>query len=160
MGPGQLEALSVKSLHKSLDSKELVAFDISEESDGTKKIFYSIGAWLRILSNGSTAIVDELDSSLHPKLLHFLISLFHESPSSKLHSQLIFSTHDTSLLSNKLFRRDQIWFIEKSRDQSSILYSMSEFSPRKDEAFEKNYLSGRYGGLPIIGNLPPADTHG
>ena len=69
---------------------------------------------------------------------------------NKRGAQLIFSTHDTSLLDGSFMRRDQIWFTEKTEDQSSCLSPLTEFSPRKDEALEKGYLGGRYGGVPIL----------
>lgn len=151
--PGTFEAISASMLHHEVDSKGFVDWDYSEESDGTQKFFRSIGGWHRVLSLGATVFVDELDSSLHPKIVRFLIDLFQSSETNKHNAQLIFNTHDTSILSNDVFRRDQIWFAEKSKTQNTKLYSMSEFSPRKGEAFAKHYLSGRYGAIPILGEV-------
>ena len=148
-----MEAITAKALHKSADSKKLVDLDFSEESNGTQKLFRSTGGWLKVLATGAVAFVDELESSLHPKIVRFLIELFQNPDLNKHNAQLIFTTHDTSVLSNELFRRDQIWFVEKTPAQNTHLYAMSEFSPRKDEIFEKNYLRGRYGALPILGEI-------
>lgn len=151
--PGTLEAFSARVFHKANDSKELVDFDLGEESNGTQKIFQQIGALLRVLSVGAVVFIDEMESSLHPKLVRFLIELFQSPETNRRNAQLVFSTHDTSVLNNELLRRDQIWFVEKAKLQSSQLYSMADFSRRKDEPFEKNYLKGRYGALPILGEL-------
>jgi AAA15 family ATPase/GTPase len=96
-------------------------------------------------------IIDELDTSLHTLLVRELVRLFHRPDVNTGGAQLIFTTHDTSLLdAPDLFRRDQVWFVEKDRDQTSALVSLSEFSPRKNEALERGYLMGRYGGVPFL----------
>ena len=96
-------------------------------------------------------IIDELDTSLHTLLVRELVRLFHRPETNTGGAQLIFTTHDTSLLDAPgLFRRDQIWFVEKERDQASVLVSLSEFSPRKNEALERGYLMGRYGAVPFL----------
>ena len=98
-----------------------------------------------------TLVIDELDTSLHTLLVRELIRLFHCPDINTGGAQLIFTTHDTSLLdAPDLFRRDQVWFVEKDRDQTSALVSLSEFSPRKNEALERGYLMGRYGGVPFL----------
>ncbi|HXH55112.1 MAG TPA: ATP-binding protein [Gammaproteobacteria bacterium] len=132
-------------------NNQAVAFDIGEESHGTQRLFSYAGFFLEILSKGKTLIIDELDSSLHTKMVGFLIKLMHNSKHNQNNAQLIFSTHNTSLLdTNELFRRDQIWFIEKNIEQASQLYPLTDFSPRKGEAIEKGYLMGRYGALPFF----------
>lgn len=132
---------------------EAVGIDFSDESEGTKRLFAYAGVILNVLHQGRILVVDELDNSLHPKMLRFLLSLFHNSELNKNNAQLVFSTHDTSLLDTDIFRRDQIWFVEKDQDQASKLYPLTDFSPRKDEALEKGYLMGRYGALPFFGDL-------
>jgi AAA15 family ATPase/GTPase len=127
-----------------------VAFTLDEESHGTQKLFAYAGPILDVLKNGKILIVDELDSSLHQKMVRFLISLIQNAALNKNNSQLIFTTHNTSLLDSDLFRRDQIWFMEKDQDQASHLYPLTDFSPRKGEALEKGYLLGRYGALPFF----------
>lgn len=136
--------------HHETDKGKAV-FGINDESLGTQRLLYLAGPILDILNKGRTLIVDELDSSLHPLLVRRLVELFHSKLNTK-GAQLIFTTHDTSLLDPELFRRDQVWFVEKDREQASSLYPLSDFSPRKNEALETGYLSGRYGALPFFKN--------
>jgi hypothetical protein len=125
-------------------------FDLSEESDGTRKLFHFAGPILDILKQGRVLIVDELNDSLHPALVRKLVELFNDKKSNPLGAQLIFTTHDTNLLDIKLFRRDQIWFVKKGIDQESKLYPLTDFSPRTTEGLERAYLIGRYGALPRL----------
>jgi hypothetical protein len=125
-------------------------FDLADESQGTQKLYALAGPLFQILEKGGVLVIDELDRSLHPLLVRQIVNIFQDPKVNCNGSQLIFTTHDTSLLNGQLFRRDQIWFTEKGLDQSSRLVPLSDFSARKDEAFEKGYLSGRYGGVPII----------
>ena len=126
-------------------------FDIDNESGGTRNLFFLSGPILDILDKGLTLVVDELDTSLHTLLVQALVRLFHRPEVNTGGAQLIFTTHDTSLLDAfGLFRRDQVWFVEKGADQSSTLYPLLDFSPRKREALERGYLQGRYGGLPFL----------
>ncbi len=150
----QTEHPVITLFHRSKNNGENIGFDLfTEESQGTKRLFAYAGPILDVLQYGRILIVDELDNSLHPKMVHFLISLMHNLELNQKNAQLIFSTHDTSLLDTSLFRRDQIWFIEKDQEQASKLYPLTDFSPRKDEALEKGYLMGRYGALPFFGEL-------
>lgn len=142
--------VQVLSMHRSSDTGELVPLDMAEESEGTRRLFESAGAWLKVIEDGAVLLFDELDNSLHTQLVRFLIRLFHNPEINRKHAQLVFSTHDVSLLDPDQFRRDQIWFVEKDKEQASHIYSLLEFNPRKGEAFEKGYLSGRYGALPVI----------
>ena len=126
-------------------------FDLTDESSGTRNLLFLAGPILDILDKGLTLVVDELDTSLHTLLVQALVRLFHRPEVNTGGAQLIFTTHDTSLLdAYGLFRRDQIWFVEKKQDQSSKLYTLLEFSPRKNEALERGYLQGRYGALPFL----------
>ena len=126
-------------------------FDLMDESNGTRNLLFLTGPVLDILRKGLTLVIDELDTSLHTLLVRELVRLFHLPEINTGGAQLIFTTHDTSLLdAPDLFRRDQIWFVEKDRDQASELVSLSEFSPRKNEALERGYLMGRYGGIPFL----------
>ena len=146
------EIPDVSFLHKT-DNGDSVHFHISDESDGTQKLFTFAGPWLDVLSKGRILFIDEMDTSLHPLMVRFLIALFQDTKTNKHNAQLFFTTHDTSVLDTDIYRRDQVWFVEKSKDQSSRLYPLSDFSPRKGEALEKGYLQGRYGALPFIGEL-------
>jgi hypothetical protein len=142
----------VLAWHKRTDTNEEVPLDMSDESDGTRKLFEFTGGWLHALDGGATLFVDELDRSLHPHMTRFLVGLFHSRSNDK-NAQLVFTTHDTTLLDTDLMRRDQIWFMEKDAQRSSHLYPLLEYSPRKDEALERGYLKGRYGAIPFIGDL-------
>ncbi|EDN70240.1 RloA [Beggiatoa sp. PS] len=128
-----------------------IPLDLQEESDGTQRLFEFAGIWLKALDEGSVLGIDELESSLHPKLVQFLIDLFHNPDMNKKHAQLIFTTHDTTVQDS--FRRDQIWFVEKNEGNATQLYPLSDFSPRKKEARQKGYLNGRYGALPYVKKL-------
>ncbi|MFT3734370.1 MAG: ATP-binding protein [Rhodocyclaceae bacterium] len=129
-------------------------FDLLDESSGTRNLLFLAGPVLDILNKGLTLVVDELDTSLHTLLVQALVRLFHQPSVNTGGAQLVFTTHDTSLLdAYGLFRRDQIWFVEKRQDQSSTLYPLTDFSPRKNEALERGYLQGRYGALPFLSNL-------
>lgn len=150
--PPAPKQLRVHAWHKRADSGKEVPLEIGDESDGTRKLFEFAGGWLRALEWGATLFVDELDRSLHPHMTRFLVGLFHSRTNDK-NSQLVFTTHDTTLLDTDLLRRDQIWFVEKDKQRSSHFYSLLDYSPRKDEALERGYLKGRYGAIPFIGNL-------
>jgi len=126
-------------------------FDLMDESSGTRNLLFLAGPVMNILSKGLTLVIDELDTSLHTLLVRELVRLFHRPEINTGGAQLVFTTHDTSLLdAPDLFRRDQVWFVEKDLDQASKLLSLSEFSPRKNEALERGYLIGRYGGVPFL----------
>jgi hypothetical protein len=129
-------------------------FDLMDESNGTRNLLFLAGPVLDILRKGLTLIIDELDTSLHTLLVRELVRLFHRTEVNTGGAQLIFTTHDTSLLdAPDLFRRDQVWLVEKDRDQVSALVALSEFSPRKNEALERGYLMGRYGGVPFLSHI-------
>lgn len=142
--------LNISTFHKMNNSEELVEFDLDNESDGTKKLFGLLGPWIEVLDTGATLVVDELDIRLHSKLTRFLVELFHNKEINKKNAQLIFSTHDTNLLDQEIFRRDQIWFTEKKENNSTDLYSLDDFPVRKDAAIEKGYLQGKYGAIPYL----------
>ena len=137
-------------IHKDVETQELFEFDKSEESDGTRALFAFAGPWLDVIENERVLVVDELDTSLHPLLVHHLVKGLHHAGSK---AQLVFTTHDTTLLSQKLLRRDQVWFMEKDSSSASHLYPLSDFSPRENEAIERGYLNGRYGGIPFLKDL-------
>ena len=128
-------------------------FELGDESLGTQRLFALAGPVLDILKAGRILIVDELDSSLHPLLVRRLVSLFHNPKINTANAQLVFTTHDTTLLDPDLLRRDQIWFVEKNREQATTLYPFTDFSPRKKEAWERGYLMGRFGALPFFRDL-------
>ncbi len=149
-----IKKVIVRTQHKMLNSDQKVFFDLFlDESDGTQRLFSQAGGWLKALREGLVLFVDELDLHLHPNIVRYLIELFHSPKTNQKNAQLIFTTHDTSLLDSDLFRRDQVWFIQKDEEQRSRLYSLLDFKPRKGEAIGKGYLQGRYGALPFIGKF-------
>jgi uncharacterized protein len=148
----------IKTIHSTFDkdgnttSKEI--FDLDEqESEGTKKIFALAGPLIYILKNGATIVIDEFDASVHPLINQAIAQLFNSPETNPNNAQLIFMTHDTNLLSKKLFRRDQIWFAEKDRYGATSLYSLAEYKIRNDASFESDYIKGKYGAIPFIGDL-------
>lgn len=144
------EMIDIKTIHQT-DSGSLVPLDFNEESDGTQKFFSFAGPWIDTLENGYILVIDELHDSLHPRMVRYLVDLFHNNKTNPNNAQLIFTTHETSILSQDVFRRDQIWFCEKSNVQATSLYPLTDFSPRKDrENIELAYLAGRYGALPFV----------
>lgn len=125
--------------------------ELDEESDGTQKVFALAGPWLDTLHNGYVIVIDELHDHLHPALVKYLVELFHDPNENKKGAQLIFSTHDTSMLSQDVFRRDQIWFCERNRRQETQLFPLTDFHPRKGrEDLGHFYLGGRYGAVPHL----------
>jgi len=144
--------VSVKMWHKD-NSGNKVPLALEDESDGTQKLFAFIGPWLDSLEQGHVLLIDELHDNFHPLMVKFLVELFHSKVTNKSNAQLIFTTHETSILSQDVFRRDQIWFCEK-KNKATELYSLVEFKPRKGVTdLEKAYLSGRYGALPYFKNI-------
>lgn len=129
-------------------------FELHDESEGTQRLYGLIAPVLDCLRDGRVLVVDELDSSLHTLLVRRLVNMFQTPELNPNGAQLIFSTHDTSLLDHTIFRRDQIWFTEKDADQATRLYPLSDFSPRKQEAWERGYLAGRYGAVPFFSDWP------
>lgn len=129
-------------------------FELHDESEGTQRLYGLIAPVLDCLRDGRVLVVDELDSSLHTLLVRRLVTMFQTPELNPNGAQLIFSTHDTSLLDHTLFRRDQIWFTEKDADQATRLYPLTDFSPRKQEAWERGYLAGRYGAVPFFSDWP------
>ncbi len=167
-----LENISIQTFHQRYDVKGLhideIAFDLEQqESAGTKRLFTLAYPIIRTLQEGLVLVIDEIDARIHPNLVLELIRLFNNPETNPHHAQIIFTTHNTNLLSAKLFRRDQIWFMEKSRQGVSDLYSLVEYRVdgkiiRNDASFEKDYIAGRYGAVPFIGDLSAllGATHG
>lgn len=143
-----------------------ISWKIEErESAGTNKIFHLIGPILRILSQGGVLIIDEIEAKMHPHLTLDIINLFLNAETNTNQAQLIFATHDTNLLTYSSLRRDQIYFAEKNEWESTEAYSLSDFvylgengetksvKERPDTDKEKRYIEGRYGAVPVLGNL-------
>jgi AAA15 family ATPase/GTPase len=129
-----------------------VAFDNSEESDGTKRIIDFIPLLSCLQALPLVVFIDEIECSLHPELTYKIIELF-LSISQNVENQLIVTTHESNLLNLDLLRRDEIWFTEKDENGATQCYSLEEFAPRKDLDIRKAYLQGRFGAIPFIGNI-------
>ena len=143
------EIPDVEFCHKTDDGHEQW-FDRRYESYGTPRLLGYAAPLLDALQHGKLIVVDEFDTSLHPLLTRYILNLLHGSHGPAQGAQMWMTTHDTALLDPYLLRRDQIWFVEKKRDQSTGLYALLEFSPRKNEAIERGYLQGRYGAVPFL----------
>ena len=132
-----------------------VPLGLDDQSAGTRSWIALVSQALGVLSNGGLLVVDEVDASLHPHLSARLIDLFHDTDSNPSGAQLLFTTHDATLLDSNTLERDEIWFVEKDRDSgASRLFALSEFHPRKNEDTEGRYLAGAYGAVP---NLSASD---
>ena len=125
----------------------------SNESEGTIKYFSLAYPIIDALDNGKRVIIDELDSKLHPLLVKRIVALFNDAKTNPNGAQLLFTAHDTFLLSAGLFRRDQVWFTQKDSFGATELYSLAEYKVRSTSPFEKEYLHGRYGATPLIGEM-------
>ena len=146
--------IDIEVIHKG-ENGELKALPFYLESNGTRKMFHLFDFFMDALKNGMVLFVDELDAKLHPLLTRYIINLFHNSDTNKGNGQLIYSTHDTVNLNKETFRRDEIWFAEKDRDGISTIYSLSDYKindtkVRNDATYNKDYLSGRYGAIPVL----------
>lgn len=129
--------------------KYILPFD--HESEGTRLMFAYGPIIMDALERGRTIVVDELDNSLHTSLCRYLIELFNDPETNKNGAQLIFNSHDVTLLDLDLFRRDQIYFVEKDNKTGvTELYSLADFSPRRTENVQKGYLQGRFGAIPFV----------
>jgi len=142
----------LKSWHNIFNDSNILngttTFDFhKEESKGTQKLIYILGPIYDALVNSRILIIDELDSRLHTLLSKSLISLFHKF--NKKNAQFAFVLHDTNILKTELFRRDQLWFVEKNQFGASDIYSLHDYGKvRKDAKFEQSYLKGLYGAVP------------
>ncbi len=146
---------NLKFLHKKYDESGKEAGSepldfFSEESEGTQQMFALSAPFIDTLKNGKILFIDEIDASLHPLLCQYLISIFNSREKNSKNAQLIFTTHDISLLSEEFLRRDQIYFTDKNKRGATELFSLSDISERKGVDFAKRYLEGRYNALPYI----------
>lgn len=129
--------------------------NLTEESSGTIKLFGILHYIVDSLKTGATLMIDELDAKMHPVLLKYIVKLFTDSEINKKNAQLIFTSHDLSLMDNSILRRDEIWFTAKGDEQNSMLYSLVEIkmagaTERKDGKYSKRYLEGKYGADPYL----------
>ncbi len=151
--------IDIEVIHKG-EKGEVKALPFYLESNGTRKMFHLFDFFMDALKNGMVLFVDELDAKLHPLLTRYIINLFHNSDTNKGNGQLIYSTHDTVNLNKETFRRDEIWFAEKDKDGISEIYALSDYileddknagkKVRNDATYNKDYLTGRYGAIPVL----------
>lgn len=147
------EFVDIQIIHEG-ENGALVALPLQNESDGTRKLFAYAGPWLDVLKEGSVLFIDELHDNLHPLIVRMLVGLFHNRQTNPKNAQLLFTTHETSILSQEVFRRDQIWFASQEGAQGTHLTPLSDFKVRKGaEDIERYYLDGRYGAVPYLPNF-------
>ncbi len=148
----------IVSSHRQYDDEGRETNDVSfsfsgNESEGTIKYFSLAYPIIDALDNGKRLVVDELDSKLHPLLVRKIVTLFNSAETNPKGAQLLFTTHDTFLLSAGLFRRDQVWFTQKDNFGATEAYSLAEYKVRGSSPFERDYLQGKFGATPIIGDM-------
>ena len=148
------ETVDIEVIHKNKNG-ELKSLPFYLESNGTRKMFYLFDFFMDALKYGNVLFIDELDAKLHPLLTRYIINLFHNKKTNIGNGQLIYSTHDTVNLNKDTFRRDEIWFAEKDEDGISEIYSLSDYKindtkVRNDATYNKDYLTGRYGAIPVL----------
>lgn len=142
----------VKTIHNVYNDKGQVVkeekFDLKMESSGTIRYFSFIQYILNMIEEGGIFIVDEMSARLHPILTKFIVDLYQSERNKK--AQLIFTTHDISLMNRQQFRRDEIAFVDKNKKGESSIFTLADIKPRSDASFSKDYMFGKYGAIPII----------
>ena len=138
------------SIHQKIDGTE-VEMVMGSESDGTRRLIEYMPLFYAVTKQGGVYIVDEIERSMHPILIKDIIQKLSESNTAK--GQLIFTTHESGLLDQNIFRPDEIWFAQKDSEQSTQLYPLSDYNIHKTANIENGYLIGRYGGIPFLSNL-------
>lgn len=146
---------NIFSVHLNNDNQAKEYLPISEESDGTLKMISLYSDIENCINRGGTIFIDELDAKLHPLLTKYLIQKFHNKITNPNNAQLIYTTHDVVNLKKENFRRDEVWFVEKNSKNESSLYSLVEYKIdntkiRNDASYDKDYLLGKYGALPLL----------
>lgn len=152
----EIETFRFFSQRRNKDTKEIVERPLELESSGTLKMISLYESVRDVLKNGGTLFIDELDAKLHPLLTRKVINMFQNETQNPNNAQLIFTTHDINLLKKDFFRRDQIWFCEKDEYGITDVYSLAEYKfddgkkVRYDASYDKDYLSGKYGAVPLV----------
>lgn len=148
---GQIKATSFHQGQNEDGGKQFYPLELSDESDGTRKLMSIAPAIESALNKGGVLLIDEIERELHPMLVDFIIAKFQSKTTNKKGAQIIFTTHNTELMNLELLRKDQFYFADKNcEDGSSELYSISEFSTKTTENIRKGYLLGKYGATPDI----------
>ena len=146
----------LKILHERHDHN-ILEFDLEDESDGTIRLLDFIPAFRDVVYKSRVYIIDEIERSIHPLLIKKLVEKF--SSDNATNGQMIFTTHESNLLDQSIFRQDEIWFVEKNSLGSSDIYSLSDFKEHNTKDIRKGYLSGRYGSIPFLANLDDLSWH-
>ncbi len=150
----QMNEIKATSNHQGVNAdgqSELFALELSDESDGTRRLMSIAPAIESVLAKGGVLIIDEIEKELHPMLVNYIVAKFQNKAVNKHGAQIIFTTHNTELMNMELLRKDQLYFADKSaEDGTSELYSISDFSTRTTENIRKGYLVGKYGAIPNI----------
>ncbi len=147
----QMEIFTGHSIKDESGTSRDFSLSLTEESMGSIQLFYFAPFLKRTLENGKVLMIDEIDRSLHPFIVKFLINVFRNKEMNRNGAQLIFTTHETTILSLDTFRRDEVYFTEKNNDTGvTDLYALDDFAVRKDDNIEKGYLIGRYGAIPFL----------
>ena len=144
---------TIEIVKKTTDD-EVFSLPLSLESEGTRKLIYLLGPLYDVIKNNEILVVDEFDNKFHTLLSKFIIELYNKHNFGK--SQLILTCHDTNLLTNELFRRDQIWFIDKNKNHESEIFSLVEYKEhytRKEKSYSRDYLLGKYGAIPLFSSI-------
>ncbi len=157
VGTPMVSNVKIELIHEVVDKNNNtfnIGMGLESESEGTRILFFLAPFLKYAFDNSRVIIIDELEKSLHPAIVEYIIKMFNNKKINKSNSQLIFTTHATNLLNLELFRRDQIWFTEKDpKTATSDLYPLDSFSVRKDENIQKGYINGRYGAIPFIRDI-------
>ena len=159
----EAKTVSINTVHNKYSDTDIVGtalmdFD-DDESEGTRKFLRLAGPMLQALKEGAVVIADELEAKLHPLLTRALVRLFLSKKTNPNNAQLVFTTHDTNLLRHLNLRRDQVWFTEKTQQEATDLYSLAEIrlpkgtKVRKDASFDRDYVRGKYGAVPYLGDF-------
>ena len=149
---GSIKTHRLMTKHKSKDGKSDILFEVSDESDGTQRVFDLLPALIQATQKDIVLVIDELDRSMHPELTQKLLDVFFKNTAHN-ESQIILTTHESNLLDLDFLRRDEVWFVEKNNFGESKIYSLEEYTPRHDKEIRKAYLLGRFGAIPYIGHI-------
>ena len=147
---GKVYMKTLVAVHKNLDGNE-VEISLRDESDGTRRLIEYMPLLYAIIQKDMVYVVDEIERSIHPIMIKDIVRKISESETAK--GQLIFTTHESGLLDQNIFRPDEIWFAQKDAEQATQLYPLSDFNIHKTANIENGYLNGRYGGIPFLSNL-------
>lgn len=148
-GSNEVEAAKITTSRKGQSGQD-VNFELFEESSGTQRFIDILPALVQTIYEGKVYVIDEINRSIHPILIHEIMSEYLASDNTISKGQMIFTSHESSLLNLDLLRQDEIWFVEKDKEGSSNLYSLAEFKPRYDLDIRKGYLQGKFGAIPFL----------